>query len=266
MQKFILSLIFSLTTFISFGQNERIETDRPGKTNTASTTPHRFFQSEIGFQKLVIKDKFLNTKKFYFQAPSLLIKYGVISKLELRFISEFDINHERGANFDDTEKGINNTQAGFKFNFLKQRGVIPKSSIIAHYRFNALSRIPGGGDSLNGGNISLAMQHNVTDYFLLGYNIGIDKRSWQYSKRYFFSVSPKFNFAENWQAFVELYGNFWKKRLPETFIDGGLSYFINNNFKVDLSAGIRVSKDKYSSVKFFGIGASFRFKTKSDNQ
>ena len=265
MQKFILSLIFSLTTFISFGQNERIETDRPGKTNTACTTPNKFFQSEMGFQKQIIKDKFLNTKNYYFQAPSMLIKYGVINKLELRFISEFDINHERGANFDDIEKGIDNTQAGFKFNFLKQRGIIPKTSIIAHYRFNALSRVPGGGDSLNGGNIGLAIQHNISENFLLAYNIGVDKRSWQYSKRYFFSISPKFNFAENWQAFIEVYGNFWKRRFPETFIDSGISYYINNNFKVDLSGGVRISKDKYSSLKFYGIGASYRFKTKNEN-
>ena len=263
MLKYTLAIYSLLLSFCTVAQSEKMETDRPGKTNTASIIPHKWIQTEMGFQKQTEKYKPFTYRDTYLQLPSILLKYGLNDRTEFRLISAFVyqslgtvINAERA-------RGISNTQFGGKFNFLQQHGFLPKTSIIAHYRLNALNSNIVGKDTINGGNISLAMSNTVSEKFLIGYNIGMEKITWQYDSRYFYSLSPKFNFAEKWQAFVEIFGNLWKGRNAQTSIDGGISYYINDDFKVDASAGTRINKN--TNLKFYSVGGSFRFKTSNKN-
>jgi Putative MetA-pathway of phenol degradation len=103
------------------------------------------------------------------------------------------------------------------------------------------------------------MLHTVSENFYIGYNIGVEKRTWDYEPMYLYTFSPKLSFEDKWQAFIEIYGYFWKNRFPQTTVDGGLSYLINDNFKIDATAGKRI--DKTQNKQFYAIGASFRFKT-----
>ena len=75
---------------------------------------------------------------------------------------------------------------------------------------------------------------------------------------YVYTFSPRFVFNEKWLAFVEFYGFAWKKRNPENSIDGGLAYNLNENLKIDASAGFGLNKN--APDFFYGIGASLRFK------
>lgn len=263
MLKYTLAIYSLLLSLCTIAQNEKMETDRPGKTNTPSTTPHKWLQTEMGFGKQTEKYKPFTYNDTYLQIPSLLLKYGLVRKVEIRLISAFAYQSLGTISIPETARGISNTQFGGKFNFLQQHGFLPKTSIIAHYRLNALNSNIVGKDTINGGNISLAMSNTVSEKFLIGYNIGMEKITWQYDSRYFYSLSPKFNFAENWQAFVEIYGDLWKGRRAQTSVDAGMSYYINDNIKVDASAGMRLNKN--TNLKFFGVGGSFRFKTSNKN-
>ncbi len=258
----IIILGLSLLTSNIFAQVERIETDRPGQTITASTAPNKWLQTEIGFQKQTYRFQPI-LKDLYFQQPAILVKYGIGNRVELRLVTEYAYVREENINRNVIYKGSNNTQIGGKFNFLKQKGIIPKTTIIVHYRLNALNRNAIGFDTTNGGNIRLAMLHKVTENFHIGYIFGLDMRSWNYDPMYLYSFSPKFNITEKWQAFVEIYGYVWKGRIPQTSIDGGISYFINDDFKIDASGGARINKN--TKLKFYSIGASFRFKTSKNN-
>jgi Putative MetA-pathway of phenol degradation len=262
MLKYILTYYCLLLSICTIAQIEKIETDRPGQTNTPSTTPNKWLQTEIGFQKQTYRFQPV-LKDLYFQMPSLLTKYGIGNRLEVRLITEFAYLKLGNANGTFIDKGLNNAQIGGKFNFLKEKGIIPKMSIIAHYRLNTLNTISVGRDTINGGNIRFAMLHSISENFNLGYNFGLDMRAWDYDPMYLYTFSPKFNIAEKWQAFVEIYGYFWKGRIPQTSIDGGLCYFINDNFKIDAAAGTRINKN--TKLKFYSIGTSFRFKTSKNN-
>ncbi|MBP6432776.1 MAG: transporter [Ferruginibacter sp.] len=44
-------------------------------------------------------------------------------------------------------------------------------------------------------------------------------------------------------------------------MDGGLAYFVNNNFKLDVSSGFGISKA--APDWYFTVGGSIRFNTKS---
>lgn len=46
---------------------------------------------------------------------------------------------------------------------------------------------------------------------------------------------------------------------PGNNIGAGFAYYVNDNFKIDASAGFGLSKE--APDKFYSIGASFRFKT-----
>ncbi len=264
MLKYVLTYCFLVFSICLTAQIKKIETDRPGQTNTPSTTPNKWLQSEVGFQKQT--DKFVYgvvLKDIYFQHPSLLAKYGIGSRFEVRLITELSYVNKRRVNSNDINKGTTNTQIGAKFNFLKQKGFIPKAAIIAHYRFNALNTNPIGRDSINGANFRFAMLHTTSDNFSLGYNLGMDWDELGSPPVYLYTFSPRFSFSEDWLVFIELYGFIEKNRVPKTSADVGISYFINDNFKIDASGGTRINKDV--RIKFYSIGASFRFKTSKDN-
>ena len=263
MQKLIFVIISFNLIQASFAQVTPINSDRPGKTNTAFTIPHKWLQTEMGFQKQTAKYKPFAYKDIYFEIPSLLLKYGLSDKIELRLISAFAYQSLGAVNITETGRGLSNTQFGGKFNFLQQKGILPKTSIIAHYRFNAINSNRVGKDTINGGNISIAMLNNISNNFLVGYNIGVEKFTWQSDARCFYSLSPKFNFAEKWQAFVEIYGNLWRGRNAQTTIDAGVSYYINDDFKIDASAGKRINNN--TDLKFYSVGGSFRLKTSNKN-
>ncbi len=262
MLKYILTYCLLVLSICTIAQVEKIETDRPGKTNTPTTTPNKWLQAEIGFQKQTYRFQPI-LKDLNFQLPTLLTKYGIGNKFEIRIITELAYAKYENVNENDIYRGFNNTQIGAKFNFLKEIGFIPKTAIIAHYRLNTLNTNPIGKDSINGGNIRLAMLHNISDNFSIGYNIGFDLENWNHKPTYLYTLSPKFNITENLQAFVEIYGYVWKGRIPQTSIDGGISYYINDDFKIDASAGARINKNV--NLKFYSIGASFRFKTSKNN-
>jgi hypothetical protein len=262
MLKYILTYCFLVLSICTIAQITKIETDRPRQTNTPSTTPHKWLQSEVGFQKQNYRFQPV-LKDVYFQQPSLLAKYGVGNKFEVRIITEFAYVKEENVTVNTIYKGTNNSQIGAKFNFLKQRGFIPKTAIIAHYRFNTLNTNPIGRDSINGANFRFAMLHTISDNFSLGYNLGMDWDEFGSPTVYLYTFSPRFSFSEDWLVFIELYGFIEKNRVPKTSADVGLSYCINDNFKIDASGGTRINKDV--RIKFYSLGASFRFKTAKDN-
>jgi hypothetical protein len=262
MLKYILTYCFLVLSICTIAQVEKIETDRPGRTNTPSTTLNKWLQSEIGFQKQTYRFQ-PALKDVYFQQPSLLAKYGVGNKFEVRLITEIAYVKEENVNKNTIYKGTTNTQIGAKFNFLKQKGFVPKTAIIAHYRLNTLNTNVVGRDTINGANVRLAMLHNISDNFSLGYNLGMDWERFGARPVYLYTFSPRFSFSEDWLVFIELYGFIEKNRVPKTSADVGISYCINDNFKIDASGGTRINKDV--RIKFYSLGASFRFKTAKNN-
>ena len=76
---------------------------------------------------------------------------------------------------------------------------------------------------------------------------------------YIYTLTTGFNLAEKWYAYIEAFGSVWKKEKPEHSVDGGVAYYINDNFKIDLSAGFGINEKAQDN--YIAIGASFRFKT-----
>lgn len=259
MKKIIYITGFTLFSVVAFAQTEKIEPDRPGQTITPTTIPGKWTQFETG-SLLQIEKHYPSLKDYFIQHPSLLTKYGLGNRFELRLITDLATIKEENVNGTTLRTGITNVQLGGKFNFLKEKGVRPKVSLIAHYDFQRF-RTLDKADSIDGANFRFAMLHTLSKTISIGYNIGMSWRSFRYVPAYIYTISPRFNINEKWFAYIEVYGSFKrpKKFNPENNIGAGFAYYVNNNFKIDASAGFGLSKE--APDKFYSIGASFRFKT-----
>ena len=258
MIKIIYSIVLFLFSISAFAQVEKIETDRPGETNNPATVPKKWIQFESGFlrQTQTIGPE----KDYYFQHPSLVTKYGIANRFELRLITELASIKQGSFNGYSTITGIHNVQLGGKFNFLKEKGIRPKTSLIAHYDFHRL-RTLYKGDSIDGANFRFAMLHTLSNTIVIGYNIGMKWNRFGSPPAYIYTFSPRFNIKEKWVAYIEVFGSFrkQKKYAPENSIGFGIAYYISDNVKIDGSAGFGLSKT--APDNFYAIGTSFRLNT-----
>ncbi len=257
MKKILYTIYLIFFSLVASAQVDKIETDRPGETNTPTPAARKWINIETG---LIRQTQTIGPEKdFYFQHPSLLIKYGIVNRFELRLITELTSIKQGSINGYSTITGIYNVQLGGKFNFLKEKGLRPKTSLIAHYNFRRLRTLYK--DSIDGANFRFAMLHTLSKTISVGYNIGMNWNRFGSSPAYIYTFSPRFNISEKWFAYIEVFGCFKRPRKynPENNIGAGFAYYINDNFKIDASAGFGLNKN--APDNFYSIGTSFRFKT-----
>jgi hypothetical protein len=261
MRKIICITCLIFFSLIVFSQSEKIEPDRPGYTNNSNTTPAKWLQFETG-SLLQTEKHYPSLKDYFIQHPSLLTKYGIGSRFELRLITDLATIKEENVNGTTLRTGITNIQLGGKLNFLKEKRLRPKISLIAHYDFRRF-RTLYKGDTIDAANFRFAMLHTLSNVISLGYNIGMAWKTFRSEPAYIYTFSPRFKITEKCFAFVELYGFIWRNQSPEHTVDFGIAYNISNNFKIDASAGFGLNKN--APDNFYSIGASYRIKTGKSN-
>ena len=241
MKRYILICTLFLFAITANAQDEKMITDRPGFTIDPGAVEKKWLQGETGFYRDTEKKGF-GLKDHFMQNPVLTIKYGLVKRVELRLITELATLREEAINGTDIYKGISRVELGAKFNFLDEKGIRPKTSLIAHYHFNRLRTI--FKDTVDGADFRFAMLHTVSKTILIRYNFGMEWKAFIDQPYYVYSFSPGFNIGENWFAYIELFGSFRrpKKYSPDNSIDLGVAYYISDSLKVDASAGIGLSK------------------------
>jgi len=263
----IKNILLASLLFLSIkasAQIEKIDTDRPDQTESPFTVPKKWIQFESGFLRETEKDiypSFRNWKDIHLQYPSLLSKYGLGKRVELRLITAFaTYKYKEGNKITYKETGLESVQLGGKLNFLDEQGLRPKTSLIAHYDFGRLRKI--NYDTIDGVNFRFTMQHTLSKKLSLSYNAGIEWERFGHPPAYIYTLALGYNISEDWYGYVEAFGFIWKKDKPENSIDAGIAYYINDDFKIDFSGGLGLTKKAPDS--YFAIGASFRFKTNKD--
>lgn len=251
----VKSVLFTVTflccAFTVLAQPDKIDTDRPDQTESASTVPKKWVQFEMGF----LKQKNY-TDEDYFQHPSLLTKYGIGKRLEIRLITEWATFKYKAVNGVYSVTGINSVQLGGKVNFFDEKGIRPKTSLIAHYDFGRLRTLYK--DSIDGLNFRFTLQNTISKVVSIGYNIGMEWDRFGSPPACIYTFAPGFNIGEKWYGYIEIFGSIWKDEKPETSIDGGIAYFVTDNLKLDISSGFGISKA--APDWYVAIGGSFRFK------
>ena len=253
----LLLIIFIICFQFIYAQVEKIDTDRPDQTESVFTVPAGWLQGELGFAK----ERFRTTPHLIniWTLPTLLTRFGLSERWELRMINEYEKWGNSRRLFKDTFNFLP-LQLGFKVNLIHAKGILPEISFLAHTGLNRVASEFGSGGSFFSPSFRFSFQNSITENFSIGYNFGAewdntyDPATWVYT----FVLGN--NLGENWYAYIEAFGSFIKKYPAEHNIDGGIAYHINNNMRIDASAGFGISK--YAPKNYIAIGYSFRFKIK----
>ena len=236
-------IAFLLSQF--FYSQEVIQLDRPDQTETVFVVPKNFLQIESGF----MYEKTNKTDK-HLHLPTILWKYGLNNKVELRIITEFSKTITNSENIYQLQP----ISLGFKTELIEEKGIIPKISFIGKAELRK-------SEILQRKTITPAFrftfQNNINDKTSLGYNLGIFwNEDLQETYLYTFALGKSINPELNY--FVEMYGFISPDQSADHRINGGFTYLVNKDFMLDTSAGIGLSEK--SAKYFISLGISYRIK------
>lgn len=254
MNKFILSpiFIFTLSTTV-FAQVEKIDTDRPDQTESAVLVPKKWMQFELG-----LSTQITNSLENEFQHPTLLTKYGLSKRIELRLITTAQTNTYFVVADKVKETGVTPVEIGAKIALWEEKKLLPKTSLIFHVAIPKFASSYYQVDHL-APNFRFTMQHTLGKKTGLGYNLGAEWDGVNKEATWIYTFAPGVNLTEKWYAYIEAFGYISKKNEADHSLDGGIAYYISPNFKIDLSSGFGISKA--APDWYIAIGGSFRFKT-----
>lgn len=239
-----LTLVTLLIPFSIWSQSP-IQCDRPDQTETPFTVPKGRFQIESGFSY----KKELDHNNY--SVPSSLSKFGLTQKLELRLITEWNIE-----SYDNTQNsGLQPIQLGFKINFCDEKKGRPKTSLIAQVTIPKWAASDYQSNYYMP-NFRFTMQHTLSEKLSLGYNLGAQwdaedrRRTWLYTATLGYSLSNQLG------CYAEVFGFAPQFESANHSIDGGFTYLISDDFMLDLSSGKRIAGQ--TAEYYTALGISFR--------
>ena len=240
---FLFCFFFLILSCVFAQETGRMETDRPDQTESPFIIKKGYVQLESGFNK-----NYISSVKEYF-LPTTLIKLGLSKKFEFRYLSVLNVSSQKIR--------FKNEAIGLKIFLFEEKGILPKTSLIAHYHLGELKR---DLTDLNRtphsvGDAVFTSQHQLSNTLSIGYNYGMEFHN-DGKHEGIFRIAPGMTIGKNMYAYVETFGRLPLKVYEDVWVDGGLAYYINDDFKIDVSAGrsIKQSRDYY-----FAVGLSYRF-------
>ena len=239
----------------AYGQLEKIDTDRPDQTESAFTVPKNWLQFELGLNL-----ERNESAKNEFLLPTLLTRYGISKRMELRLVTTVKRYPVYGSNGSTAyQNGIEPLEFGTKIALVEEKRWIPKTSFLFHVVVPTLASKDLQANRL-APNFKFAMQNTITKKMALAYNLGAEWDGFNNEPGWIYTISPGFDIAEKWYAYIEAFGVISKIESPQHNIDGGLAHYINSNIKVDISSGFGISKA--APAWYLAIGASWRINTR----
>ncbi len=243
--KILVALLFICN--ITFAQKTKdLETDRPDQTETPYTIGKNFLQFENGFSKTSMDNV------LYQNSLVSLIRFGLSEKLELRA----EVLRDGFTAYNNKIfAGLRPFELGFKANLAEEKGLLPKTSLIAHMIIpKASSKIMQ--EEYFSPNFRFTMQHSLGEKQIFSYNIGGEWGGEDGRFTPLYTIASGYDFTNKLYGYIELFGFFPQKLLAEHSIDGGFAYLLKSNVQLDISGGFGISKAAPKS--YWAIGISFR--------
>lgn len=231
---------------------EPLQADRPDQTECASLVPPGYLQAETGF---LYEKGGPDARSFLY--PSILWKYGVNDRFEVRLITEAGME-EYG---EERISGFYPLTVGFKARLLDENGIVPQTAFLGH-----LTSCMSGKEAFRpewlAPSFRLSMQHTLSGRLSLGYNLGTEWSGNSNKPTYIYSLASGISLTSQLGGFIEVYGYLPVKEDADHRIDCGLTYLVSNDLMVDLSAGVGITKNAPDS--FISLGFSWRFDVRKE--
>lgn len=248
------TLLLSLFANCCIAQQEPIETDRPDQTETVAIVPKKWLQFEAGFNAAQTDGEGNNE----FLTPTLLTKYGLSNRMELRLITTLTTRTYKFVPNTKTESGLLPVEAGAKIALWEEKKLRPKTSFIFHVAIPNLAS-KAYDIRLLAPNFRFTLQNTLSKKFGIGYNLGAEWNGENSKPDYVYTFSPGFTFNDKWYSYIEAFGAVKGDEAPEHNIDGGIAYNITRNCKVDISSGFGITTP--APDWYIALGISARFNT-----
>ena len=234
MKKYIF-ILFIISSFSTYSQV--IATDRPSaQTDNSYTLYNKAFQVESGL--LYLYDNGIVQPS---SLPNLLLRYGLLDKLELRFSSEMLFS------LDDGTISTGSINFGTKLQLIREENfqlAFLSMVSIENEEQEIITKIVGA--------------NNITKNFSLGYTIGYQSASNFHDKTLNYSLFFSNSFGSKFSGFFEFYGAWEYNNIDFTNqinFDFGCSYQLSNVMQLDTYFGKGIQNDMY----FGSLGFSYLF-------
>ena len=218
--------LFALKSFCQ--NNEYINSDRPDQSEGTYIVSKGNFQFESGF--LFDEEELIN---------NLMIRFGIASNLEIRFINDFNLNTKN-----------NLFGLSFKSKIMQQNGVLPEITIVGYLKNLHHSNKVKQNFSTANTSLFLAFQNQISNTTTLCYNLGIQ----QFGKDYFSSVLISKMTSSNISLYLEYYNFINKSASLIHNFDCGFFYFIKPNFQLDFAIGKTIAQNE---KPYFSVGMAY---------
>ena len=246
--------IFLFTSINAFSQDvPELITDRPDRTESATSVPAGLLQIETGLEFL---NETLNDESELSEITiaGTLLRYGLIENLELRLAGAFLSQELRTISEDSKNEGLSDLMVGAKYEFINAHETIPDLAIL----FSLF--LPIGAEKLTSSDVEpnavLSLSKSATNYLDIGCNIGIHYNSSDQKSLYFYTLAAGFGITEEFGAFTEIFSEILSNSSPFYSINAGFTYLLLNNLQLDISGG----NGFFNSLEvwYFGAGFSIR--------
>lgn len=237
-----------------------LQTDRPNFTSTSVTVGKGVSQIEFGYT--YANDKTAAPEQSYQSFGEFLFRQGILADwLEFRLgFSPYQETTALGT-FQNTTTGSEDLYTALQFALTPQSGIRPEMALIVQMS------IPTGSTAFTSNQIEPGV--NWIYAWNLGEVISLSastqgNQSLDDQGRSFLemaqSVNVNYTLTRQLSAYTE-----WFVLIPcganteatEHYVDGGLTYLINNNLQFDINAGVGLNE---AAIDFFvGAGCSIRF-------
>lgn len=266
-------LVLLLTTSFAFSQRqEKIDSDRPGKSMSSHTVGKNVLQVQTGFDYTSHSNDQMFGARYSYNVfgNETNVRYGILDILEIngtigyRF---YNPNYEDKNRKVDNQHGAEKLRIGARVNILDHDGLTPaiaaSAELVIPYETDVYKFIDYGFRGM------ILIKQPITNELALTGNIGVyhtpqqNKVMPEYFYRYTLNTSYSFN--DKLSAFVEAYG-FINSEYNSEFgyvnsdainFDFGVGYLLNNDLLLDFSIGQDNSLG--GGDLYVNAGVSFRF-------
>ena len=197
-----MKFLILITTFLSYGIifAQTISTEAPSVSASGVNVDRNALQFETSFD-VSFNNDYLPLKNTRYKLPFVLIRYGILDKLEVRATSSFLYTN---TNTGSERYTINDLGLGLKYELLNT-DKNTSLAIIGHYHMNKFI------DWDHHATGTLAFGQGIGEYHSLGANLGFQYNRYpgvfnHSSYNTFGSLVYTVSFFEKWAAFAEVYG------------------------------------------------------------
>jgi len=237
---------------ITVHAQDKIEAERPGEAISAKTLNKHTFQTEIGFRKIQEEEE----QDKVWQTPDALFRYGLLEKLELRI--ETTIENQKLVSEGISRKGLRPVELGLKVDIIETKNENFSTSVVGQIGIPAFSSAGHKPDKAYN-RVRLLVENKLSKKLKINYNIGSDWDSEDQEQNWVYVFDHEVEITDKLETFIEVYGFFKNKQVPENMVDGGFAYSISNHLRADLSGGLGLNHD--SPKYFVAAGLSYQLKS-----